>query len=214
MERIFRRLGIFVENKYWLVLPIALALIVVSFLVSGQIKMETGTETMISDDTQEFKDYVRFNQDFGSDIIMVMIEGDDLSQLLSLDNLEVMEKIEATMGDPEAHPEVITVTSPAAFIKQAVAQQSGSPEIPTDDQERLAIVKDPETGGIAQQFKQVLPSEQYALIAIVLEAELESEVLKDFVTATEDAVEEADFPQGITAVVTGTPALMSQVENM
>lgn len=214
MERVFRRLGIFVENKYWLVLPIALALIVVSFLVSGQIKMQTGTETMISAETQEYKDYVRFNQDFGSDIIMVMIEGDDLSQLLSLDNLAVMEKIETTIGNPETYPEIIAVTSPAAFIKQAVGQQGESPEIPADEQERLAIVKDPETGEIAQQFKQVLPSEQYALIAIVLEAELESEVQKDLVSATQDAVDEADFTQGVTAVVTGSPALMSQVEDM
>ncbi len=214
MERVFRRLGIFVENKYWLILPIALALIVVSFFVSGQIKMQTGTATMISSETQEYKDYVRFNQDFGSDVIMVMIEGDDLSQLLSLDNLAVMEKIETTVGNPETHPEVIAVTSPAAFIRQAATQQNGSPEIPLDEQERLAIVKDPETGEIAQQFKQVLPSEQYALIAIVLEAELESEILKGFVDATEDAVNEADFTQGVTAVVTGSPALMSQVENM
>ncbi|MBT4511811.1 MAG: RND family transporter, partial [Chloroflexi bacterium] len=102
---------------------------------------------------------------------------------------------------------------PAAFIKQAVGQQGGLPEIPADEQERLAIVNDPETG-IAQQFKQVLPNEQYALIAIVLEAELDSEVLKDFVAATEDVVDEADFSQGVTAVVTGQPALMSQVENM
>jgi len=197
-----------------LVLPIALALVVVSFFVSGQIKMQTGTETMISAETQEYKDYVRFNQDFGSDIIMVMIEGDDLSQLLSLDNLAAMEKIETTIGNPETYPEVIAVTSPAAFIKQAVGQQGESPEIPADEQERLAIVRDPETGEIAQQFKQVLPSEQYALIAIVLEAELESEVLKDLVSATEDVVDEADFPQGVTAVVTGSPALMSQVEDM
>ena len=73
---------------------------------------------------------------------MVMIEGDDLSQLLSLDNLAAMERIETTMGNPETYPEVITVTSPAAFIKQAVGQQGESPEIPADEQERLAIVKD------------------------------------------------------------------------
>ena len=214
MKTVFQKLGIFVVHRYWLVVPAALALIVVSFFVSGQINMETGTETMISEDTQEYKDYVRFNQNFGSDIIMVMIEGEDLSHLLSLDNLAAMGNIEMSMGDREKYPEVITVTSPSVFIKQAMTQQTGNPSIPESELERIEIVLDPQTGEIAERFRQVLPSRQYALVAIVLEAELESDVLKDLVKATEDAVAAAGFSGDVDTVVTGSPALMSQVEDM
>ncbi|MFO8101194.1 MAG: hydrophobe/amphiphile efflux-3 (HAE3) family transporter [Dehalococcoidia bacterium] len=218
MKRIFEKLGDVIEKRYWLVVTIALALLVASFFASGMVSsdidIEMGTETMISTDTREFQDYTRFNQDFGSDIIMVMIEGDNLSHLLSLDNLTAMEHVEDAMGDQSKYPEVIAVTSPAVYIKQAAAQQNGTPQIPLDESERLELVKDPVTGAIAEHFRQVLPGEQYALVAIVLEAELDFEILKDLVSAAEKEVDKAGFSAEVTATVTGEPALMSQVEDM
>ncbi len=214
MKSIFKKLGTLVEKNCRLVLLVSLALIVASFLASGNIELQMGTETMFSKDTPEYQDYTRFNRNFGSDIIMVMIEGDNLSQLLSLDNLAAMETIEKAMGNKEKYPEVIAVTSPAAYIKQSSNQKNGTPEIPVDEIERLELVRDPETGSIAEPFRQVLPSEQYALVAIVLEAELEPNTLKDLVKATEEAIDQAGFSSEITTAVTGSPVMMSNVEDI
>ena len=56
MKHLFKRLGIFIENKHLLVIVVSLALIVPSIFGAMQVKMESGKDTIISTDSQVYKD--------------------------------------------------------------------------------------------------------------------------------------------------------------
>ena len=209
MERFFRKLGIFIENKRLVVIIIGLMLIVASLFGAMQLTMATGTETMISTDSLVYKDYERFNQRFGSSVIVVLVTGDDIIQLLQPDNVRAMETIESQMG---ANPKVISAIGPAFFIKQAVAQQTGTPALPDDPRALQMIVMDPQSGQVRPQLKSILPDDKHALIAITLEGGLSGDEEKELVEETEEAVAAAGFVE-VEPVVTGTPTITSQVED-
>ena len=69
--------------------------------------MATGIETLISTDSQVYKDYDRFSQHFGSSVIVVLVTGDDIAQLLQPDNVRAMETVESQMGGNTINTEQI-----------------------------------------------------------------------------------------------------------
>ncbi len=209
MEPFFRKLGIFIENKRLVVVIISLMLIVASLFGAMQLTMATGTETMISTDSQVYQDYERFNQHFGSSVIVVLVTGDDITQLLQPDNVRAMETIESQMG---ANPRVISAIGPAFLIKQAVAQQTGTPALPDDPRALQAIVIDPQSGQVRPQLESILPDDKHALIAITLEGGLSGDEEKEVVEEVEEAVATAGFV-GVEPVVTGTPTITSHVKD-
>lgn len=210
MERYFRRLGMFIENKRLVIIVASLMLIVASLFGATQLNMATGTETFISTDSQAYKDYARFNQYFGSSVIVVLVTGDDITQLLQPDNMTAMETIESQMG---ANPKVISAIGPTFFIKQAVAQQTGTPSLPDDPEVLQAIVMDPQSGQIRLQFKSILPDDKHALIAIVLKGDLSLDEEKVVAEDVESIVATAGFA-GVEPIVTGMPIIMGEIEDM
>ena len=210
MERYFRKLGMFIENKRLVIIVASLMLIVASLFGATQLNMATGTETFISTDSQAYKDYARFNQYFGSSVIVVLVTGDDITQLLQPDNMTAMETIESQMG---ANPKVISAIGPTFFIKQAVAQQTGTPSLPDDPEVLQAIVMDPQSGQIRLQFKSILPDDKHALIAIVLKGDLSLDEEKVVAEDVESIVATAGFA-GVEPIVTGMPIIMGEIEDM
>jgi len=85
----------FIENKRLVVIIIGLMLIVASFFGAMQLTMAAGIETFMSTDSQVYQDYERFNQHFSSEAIVVLVTGDDITQLLQPDNVRAMETIES-----------------------------------------------------------------------------------------------------------------------
>lgn len=210
MERYFRKLGMFIENKRLVIIVASLMLIIASLFGATQLNMATGTETFISTDSQAYKDYARFNQYFGSSVIVVLVTGDDITQLLQPDNMTAMETIESQMG---ANPKVISAIGPTFFIKQAVAQQTGTPSLPDDPEVLQAIVMDPQSGQIRLQFKSILPDDKHALIAIVLKGDLSLDEEKVVAEDVESIVATAGFA-GVEPIVTGMPIIMGEIEDM
>jgi predicted RND superfamily exporter protein len=96
-------------------------LVVASFFGAMQLTMAAGIETFMSTESQVYKDRARFDQHFSSEAIVVLVTGDDITQLLQPENVRAMETVESQMG---ANPKVISVIGPAFLIKQAVAQQA------------------------------------------------------------------------------------------
>ena len=214
MKSIFRRLGIFIESKHVLIVIIGIALIAPAIFGAMQLDMATGTETMISTNAQAYKDYDRFNQNFGSNVLMVMVKSDNLARLLQPDNVSAMDSIESGISDKEDTPNVIAAIGPAFFIKQEIKDQTRTPDLPTNPAELLSIVTDPETGEIKGKFKSVIPDEQHALIAITLEGGLSTDEETEVVDKVELLVKEAGFGEAENIVISGGPAIMSQMEEM
>ena len=211
MERFFGRLGAVVEGRRRVIIIVGLILIAASLFGATRITMATGTETFLSPDSQTYKDYARFNDHFGSSVIVVMVTGENMDQLLQPANLEAMEAIETQMG---ANPGVISAIGPTFLIKQAVAYMTGTPALPDDPQMLQFIVIDPQTGQIRPEFTSILPDNKHAIIPIVLEGMYYTgDEVTELIEETERTVTTAGFV-GVETVVTGVPAFMSQIEDM
>lgn len=210
MEQFFRKLGVFIESKRLLVIVVSVMLIIAALFGATQLKLATGVETYLSTDSQAYQDYTKFNQHFGSSVVVVLVTGNDLTQLLQPENIAAMETIENQMG---TNPNVISALGPVFFIKQAVAQQTGSPELPLDPAVLQSIVVDPQSGQINSFFIRVLPDAQHALIAITLIGDLSIAEQNQVSGEIERLVADAGF-SGVETVVTGMPVVLSQIEDM
>jgi hypothetical protein len=196
-------LGLFIENRHVLLIIVGAVLIVASIFGAMRLTMATGIDTYISSDSQTYKDYAKFNQNFSGDVAIVMVTGDVATQLIETENLEAMKNIELQMG---ADPRVLSALSPASLIEQAQAQNPGVPiEL---------IVFDPQSGQIRPEFKGVFPDDEHALISVVLKGDLSPDERKEAVEDVEGAVADAGFTAGVQTAVTGMPVLFAQMQDL
>ena len=87
MRQFFRKLGIFIENKRTFIIIAGLLLVAASILGALQLTTAFGTSTFVDADSHVYKDYERFSEDFSSDVIVVLLRGENVSQLLQTENL-------------------------------------------------------------------------------------------------------------------------------
>jgi hydrophobe/amphiphile efflux-3 (HAE3) family protein len=207
MQRFFKKLGIFIENRRLPIIIVSLLLVVAAVFGALQLSMAFGTSTFVDTDSQVYKDYDKFTQSFSSDVIVVLLNGDDISQLLQPDNMNAMETVANQMSTT---PGVISVIDPTFYIKQAVAQQTGTASLPQDASMIQAIITDPQTGQVRSEFSSVLPDDKHAIIAITIDGGLSKEQQESIVDETDAIVAAAGFNQ-ISATVTGMPVIYTKI---
>ncbi len=207
MQHFFKKLGIFIQNKRLYIIIIGLVLIAVSIFSAMHLSTAFGTSTLVDTNSQVYKDYEKFTQSFSCDVIVVLVTGDNVSQLLQLDNLKAMETIENQMS---AIPGVISVIDPSFYLKQAVAQQTGVASLPQDENMIRGIIIDPQTGQVRSVFSNVLPDDEHAIIAITIEGGLTQDQQESIVDAVEKTVDSAGFVQ-VKSVVTGLPVIYAKI---
>lgn len=210
IERLFRKLGVLVVKRRAGVLIAVSALVVASLYGATQISLATGTDTFLSAGSESYRDFERFNEHFGSSVIVVMVTGADITQLLKPDNLEALEYVEVRMSENE---NVLSAMGPAFYVKQAVAAYSGTAAVPIDPNVVPLVALDPVTGQIRPELSSVLPDHNHALIPVVLQGMYYTDdEVKKLIAETQEAVAEAGFVD-VEPVVTGVPVLMSQIED-
>lgn len=207
MHNFFKKLGVFIENRRLYIAIVGLILIAVSVFGATRLTMVFDNSTFVNHNSQVYQDYDRFSRYFSSDVVVVLVSGEDTSQLLQSGNLKAMEIIENQIGTT---PGVVSVIDPAFFIKQAVAQQTGTAVLPQDDRIIQGIVIDPQTGQIRSQFRSVLPDDKHALIAITIEGGLSQEQEKSIVDSINKTVDTAGFVQ-VKPIVTGLPVIKTSI---
>jgi hydrophobe/amphiphile efflux-3 (HAE3) family protein len=207
MHNLFRKLGTFIENRRLIIIIVGMILIAASVFGALGLTMAFGTSTFVDADSQVYKDYDKFTQDFSCDVIVVMVSGENISQLLQPENLTAMETVTNQMS---ATPGVISVIDPSFYIKQAVAYMTGTAFLPQDEQTIQGIIIDSETGQIRPEFGSVLPDDKHALIAITIEGELSQEQQESIVDKTSEIVATAGFVQ-VESVVTGMPVIYTKI---
>jgi hydrophobe/amphiphile efflux-3 (HAE3) family protein len=207
MQRFFKKLGVFIENRRLIIIIVGLLLIAASALGAMQLTMTFDNSTFVDSNSQVYKDYDRFTQNFSCDAIVVLVEGDDISQLLQPGNMSAMETVANQMS---ATPGVISVIDPTFYIKQAVAQQTGTALLPQDENMLQAIIMDPQTGQIRSEFRSVFPDDKHAMIAITIEGGLSKEQQESIVDKTDEIVATAGFVQ-VGSVVTGMPVIYTKI---
>jgi len=207
MQKVFKGLGTFIKNKRLIIIMIGLILVAISVFGALGLTTSFGTSTFVDTNSPVYQDYSRFTKSFSSDVIVVLVSGDSVSQLVQPENMNAMEAITQQMS---ATPGVVSVIEPTFFIKQAVAQQTGTPSLPQDTQVIQGIIMDPQTGLIRSQFTSVLPDDKHALIAITIEGGLSQEQQDFIVDKTEKMVDTAGFVQ-VKSIVTGLPVITAKI---
>ncbi len=235
MRGLFALLGSFVVKWHLIIIIAVLGLVALAVFGASRIEMETGLETMISTDTREYQDYARFSEDFGANVMVVMVrdkgenggEAGGLERLLNDDNTAAIQRLtsdlESAREDFEINgePAIVTAISPTVYLQQQLERQTRAGMFPPDTtladlsvEQRINLVTDPATGNIGEQFRQVIPGEHHVLISVILKGDIDSATLEEIVQIVREAVDTARYSAGVEPVVTGQPALMDEVNDM
>ncbi|MBF7095587.1 efflux RND transporter permease subunit [Alkalibacter mobilis] len=121
MHNLFSKLGALIERRPIKVLLISL--LAFAILISGvrSIGLSTGNETLVQSDNPVFINNKEMEDEFGSDSILILFEGENLDTLLSSENIRKMWNIEQKLGQNE---NIYSVMSPAGMINQISTMQS------------------------------------------------------------------------------------------
>jgi len=188
------KLGIWIAHNSIIILAFAAILTVVSINYAQDITMETGTESFVDPDTRLYLEYDHlYLERFGTDGIVILIEGDDLTRP---EVLKAMDRLTKQMGYV-GH--VLGSTSVANVVLDEMEKETGVRRIPEHGKIRDVLN--------SQDVGFLLPDERHTRIIIDVPLYVEDAVLEELLRETEKAVEMAEFPPGVGTVVTGNVAL-------
>lgn len=119
MSRLFSKIGSRIEKTPFKTL--FAAIFIFALLIAGavNVKMATGSETLVQTDNDAYISNFAMEQEFGGDAIMVLLEGEQ-ADLLKLENLEKMWRVEERLKYNEG---IFTFMSPASIVHQITDKQ-------------------------------------------------------------------------------------------
>ncbi len=178
-------------------------LVLLSFQGAQYIEMASGTETQVSKDSQLYKDYDHlFLNTFETESIVVMVEGNDVK---TADLMKATERLEQQV---QLVPGVTAISSPASVLKQINYAESGRAVVPDSDREVLEMME-----RYPEYFEVLVIDETHMLIAVEIEGSSTDLQQEDILKAVEISAEAAGFPPGYNLIITGSPALMLDINN-
>lgn len=156
VKQIFEKIGEFVEKSPKKILATAIILMLLSFIGAGLIEQRSGTDTFVKKNSETYQNYDHlYKQNFGSEVIVVLVESDDVRES------EVLEAINSFDRIIEQDKDVENVVSMASLIKSASYSATGRSEIP-DDNTILTLI-DQLPSAYVEQF---MPDTTHTLIMI------------------------------------------------
>jgi len=166
--------------------------------------MASGTETFVKKESRIYQDFdLQYRQYFGTDAIVVMVEGEDVT---THGVLRAIERLETGVSGTRNVEQVMDV---ASMVRQANLEVSGRNRIPDDEQAIRSLIDTiPE-----QQRKTVLPDTTHTAIFVVMPARLSDPEQADVIAVVKAMAEWADFPAGYKIIVTGDPAFVDSMNH-
>ncbi len=159
--------------------------------------MEEETEDYVDKNTRLYQEYDHlFMERFGTESIVVLVEGDDVTRPEVLD---AMERLTHHMDDMR---HVIDIQSIAHIVVEAEARETGISRVPNKKKidEILAGVNPVIIGGI-------LPDRRHTIIIIDMPYYISTVKMDELLIEAKSTVEMVDFPPDINVIVTGNIAL-------
>lgn len=195
-KQIFGNIGEFIEKSPKKILATAIILMLLSFIGAGLIEQKSGTDTFVKKNSEIYQNYDHlYKQNFGSEVIVVLVESDDVRES------EILEAINSFDMIIEQDKDVENVMSMASLIKSASYSATGRSEIPEDD--TILTLIDQLPSAYVEQF---MPETRHTLIMIQMPGSINEDNKKRVLAQVERTIEIVDFPAGTTAVATGEPA--------
>jgi len=200
------RLGRWIEGNPIIILTIAALFTVASVHYAQSITMESDTETYVDENSRLYVEYDHiFNDKFGTESIVVLVEGDAAT---SPESLEAMDRLTRQM---EAVENVLGTTSIAEMVMEAEAKETGVRKVPGSQEEIDEILEKIEATN-PSMLTAILPDRRHTMISIELPTYLSEDRSTAILLETYSAVEVADFPSGADTTVTGDIPLHHDIE--
>ena len=199
----FERIGVAIERNTSLILIIAVLLILISFSGAQRIEMASGTETFVEKESRLYQDFdLMYRQYFGTEAIVVMVEGGDVT------TPEVMYAIERFETGVSCTENVKQVANIASVLQDANLRESGRSRIPGDQTAISALIETlPE-----KERENLLPDSRHTAIYVVMPARITDPEKMDVLAVVEDMAEWAAFPAGYDVIITGDPVFMNAMQ--
>ena len=197
------RLGAWITKNPLIIIAIAVLITVASLHYAGFIQSQgMTTESFVSKDSALYQLYDHlYQENFGSDGNIILIEGDDVARA---DVLQAGLRLSDHMKYVE---HVLGVQSLSDIVADAEYQSSGIRRIPS--QERIdQILAD--SGGAVQAL---MPDRKHSRIIIAMPTTsiLTEGQRSKLLLEIHDAVEFADFPAGYGVTITGDPSFQAAI---
>lgn len=195
---IYIKIGELIEKSPRLMVLLAIILMFVSLYGAGMIEHKSGTDTFVKRNSETYQNYDHlYKQNFGSEVIVVLVESD---KVLDAEVLRAIDDFEMIIQRDE---DVESAMSIATLIKSASYSATGRSEIPSDTAINSLMNYLPEA-----YVEQLMPDERHAIIMIQMPGNIEETNKKRLLSEVERTMEVVDFPAGTTATATGEPAFI------
>ena len=174
----------------------AMVIMVFAFYGATMVTMATGTETYINIDTPEGSLIYQYENTYGSDMIFLMIEGENLY------DPEVLQYLGTITDDLSNELHVTSVLSIADVVKRSTGGA-----IPGSAEEIQAIVS--EQSSMLSTNGQ---SGMMTLVVVGLEPALSEEVQTFVLQNLKVIIDSTPQPPGVSVTVSGSPAFASEMQ--
>ncbi len=200
------KLGRWIEANPIVILTIAALFTVASVHYAQSITMESDTETFVDENSRPYIEFDHlYNDRFGSDSIVVMVEGDSVT---SPESLKAMERLTRQMETVE---NVLGTVSIAEMVMDVEAQETGVRKVP-DSQARIDEILDELEETNPTMLNAILPDRGHTIISIELPTYLSQDSIAAILLEAYSAEEMAEFPAGADTTVTGEITLRHDIE--
>jgi len=199
-----QRLGVWITKNPVIIIAAAVLLTLISVHYAQQIESQgMTTESMVSKDSALYQLYDHlYQENFGSDANVILIEGDDVAKedvlSASLRLSDHMKQVHNVLG----------VQSLADIVADAEYQSSGVRRIPSQDR------VDEILSSAGPTVQSLMPDSRHARMIVAMPASLQDSQRKELLQEINSAVNFAGFPAGYSTTVTGDRSFQEAIVDL
>ena len=186
-----------INKRPFIVAGLIVTVLLLMMYGASMTAMETGTETYLDTDKPVGSLLIHYSEIFGSDVVVLIVEGEDVTRP---DVLNYLERLEENIKDAR-------YVTGATGLVDAIKMVNGG-KIPQNQAEINAVLKSLP----AEYMDKLLPSKTMTLVSIPLETGLADESKKGIVYNIDSILSFSETPAGITVTPTGSPAFSVEME--
>ncbi len=182
-------------NSYFIILAASLMLLMAITSAQG-LHMATGIDTLVFKDTQIYRDIDYYQENFQSTTFLILITSDDV---LDPQVIDAMSRLETQI---RANPKVTAVAGLHTF---AQAQPAGTMSNRASIEQMIAQLP-------AETSQFLVLDPHHTIMTVTLRGDVEEEDQPPILEDVKSAIQWVPMPPGTSAVVTGSTAMMLEVQ--
>lgn len=117
----WRKLAYLLSKYPIKVILIAILAVIILAVGARNVQLATGNDTLVSSDTKVFKDNQQLEEEFGGESVIILYEGTDTGDLLTIDRLNHMKELENSLHTQEG---IYSIISPVSLVEQMSDKQA------------------------------------------------------------------------------------------